>query len=41
MAVVPSHRRWLKMRSSSMQMRRTTLQRSVTSTPISFSTDMA
>jgi hypothetical protein len=41
MAVVPIHSRWLKMRSSSMQMTRTTLQRSVTSMPIIFSTDIA
>ena len=37
-AVVPSHRRWLKIRFISMQMSRTTLQRSVTSMPMSFST---
>jgi hypothetical protein len=41
MAVVPSQSRWLKMRSSSMQITRTTLHRSVTSIPISFSTAMA
>jgi hypothetical protein len=40
-AVVPSQRRWLKMRSISIRITRTTLHRSVTSTPISFSTAMA
>ncbi len=40
MAVVPSQRRWPKIRSISMRMRRTTLQRSVTWIPMSFSTDI-
>ena len=41
MAVVPSQSRCEKMRSSSRQIMRTTLQRSVTSMPISFSTAIA
>ncbi len=38
MAVVPIQIRWLKIRSSSMSITRTTLHRSVISIPMSFST---